>query len=270
LFFLTLFIAESFGQSKSVPEDFCLKNNEFELFKRINEFRIENGKSTIENSISLSYVARLHVNDLLNNHPDTSICNLSSWSDKGIWNACCYNTYVNDPDCMWEKPKEITNFTYRGYELALFFEENFTVDSIIQIIQSTKQARDMVLTNGNYQKKKWICGGVGINDHYVSIWFAQRKDKAGSPELCLEEKPLNEEKLTTETSFYLIVASFESIKDAREALMRLKKNGYKEAGILRSDSNVRLYINKFDGLKEAMFFKQNLPYTYNDAWIFKQ
>ncbi len=259
------------GQNGNIPDKFCISSAEDQLFNRINLFRIENGKTSIENSISLSYVAKLHVDDLLENHPDTSICNLSSWSDKGEWSACCYNSYVPNQDCMWDKPKEITSFKYRGYELALYFEGDFDVDTVMQLIQSSKEARDMILTNGNYRQKKWICGGFGINDHYVSIWFAQRPDRNGNPTICKGEKELetvDQEK--EQASFYLIVASFGSVKDAREALKRLKQNGYKDSGIIRSESNVRLYINKFDGLKEAMYFKQNLPYTYNDSWIYKQ
>lgn len=270
LIFSIFVLSNTHGQNGSIPNKFCITVAEDQLFNRVNQFRIENGKTSIENSISLSYVAKLHVDDLLENHPDTSICNLSSWSDKGDWTACCYNSYVPNPDCMWDKPKEITPFKYRGYELVLYFEEEFNVDTVMQLIQSSKEARDMVLTNGNYKQKKWICGGFGINDNYVSIWFAQRLDNQGSPAICRGEKlqPDSLEKINP--NFYLIVASFESVKDAREALKRLKQSGYKESGILRSDNNVRIYINKFDGLKEAMFFKQNLPYTYNDSWIFKQ
>jgi len=265
-----LVLSNIYGQNKNIPDKFCISVTEDQLFKKINQFRIENGKTSIENSISLSYVAKLHVDDLLENQPDTSICNLSSWSDKGEWSACCYNSYVPNPDCMWDKPKEITSFKYRGYELALFFEDDFDADSVMQLIQSSKEARDMILTNGNYKQKKWVCGGFGINEHYVSIWFAQRPDKEGSPEICKGEKSQVDSTEFKQVSFYLIVASFQSVKDAREALKRLKQNGYKESGILRSDNNIRLYINKFEGLKEAMYFKQNLPYTYNDSWIYKE
>lgn len=271
LIFSILILSNTNGQNGSIPDKFCISVAEDQLHNRINQFRIENGKTNIENSISLSYVAKLHVDDLLENHPDTSICNLSSWSDKGEWTACCYNSYVPNPDCMWDKPKEITSFKYRGYELALYFEDDFDVDTVMQLIQSSKEARDMILTNGNYGQKKWICGGIGINEHYVSIWFAQRPDREGNPIICKGEKELETvDSVKEQTSFYLIVASFESVKDAREALKRLKQNGYKDSGILRSESNIRLYINKFDGLKEAMYFKQNLPYTYNDSWIYKQ
>ncbi len=69
---------------------------------------------------SMTHVAHLHVADLNQHQPDTSICNLHSWSDKGEWTSCCYQAYVPNQNCMWNKPKELTPYKYRGYELAYF------------------------------------------------------------------------------------------------------------------------------------------------------
>lgn len=267
---LTFFYFSLPAQNKKVPDDFCISESENNLLNRINLFRVENGKNEISNSLSLSYVASLHADDLLNNHPDTSICLLSSWSDKGNWKACCYNKYTECQDCMWDKPKELTQFTYRGYELAMYFENDFNVDSIMAMILSSDDARDMILTNGNYKKKKWICGGVGINKNYVSIWFAQRADKYGNAKVCKDEIVVVNDNQNKPSSFYVIISSSDNLKDAKESLKRLKQSGYTEAGILKSNQNQRVYLKVFSTLKEAMFFKQNLPYTYNDAWIFKK
>jgi hypothetical protein len=271
LVFALLVQINIFGQQKSsVPDDFCISGQEEQLMERINLFRAENGKKTISNSISLNYVASLHTNDLQENNPDTSICNLSSWSDKGKWTSCCYNKYVPNQDCMWDKPKELTTFPYRGYELALFFEESFNVDTVFQLIISSKPARDMILTDGYYKHKKWICMGASMSRNYVSIWFAQRADKAGKASICSDKGNVTAvENDKKNSSFYIIVSSFQSAKDAKEGLKRLKHNGYDEAGILKTGTNIRLYIKKTDNLKEAMYYKQNLPYTYNDAWVFK-
>lgn len=275
-FFITISVLLILGTIKGqnnnkVPDDFCISGVENQLFERINIFLTENGKKPLELSKSLSYVAKTHVNDLEQNHPDTSVCNLSSWSDKGTWTACCYNPYVPNPDCMWDKPKELTSFQYRGYELALYFEEEFNTDTIMQLLYSSNQVLDMLLTKGDYSSKKWICIGLGINDNYTSIWFAQRTDKAGEPDICdtlvnTEEEIIFEGK----PKYYIIVSSFTKQKDAREALKRLKQNGFNDAGILKSGTNIRVYLKELESLKEAMYFKQKLPYTYNDAWIFKE
>jgi hypothetical protein len=265
-----------FGQKNNkIPKEFCISNDEHQLFENINVFLAENGKKKLSLSKSLSFVAKTHINDLQINHPDTSICNLSSWSDNGNWTSCCYNSYVPNPDCMWNKPKELTNFKYRGYEMVLFFEDEFNPDSIMQLLYSSNNALAMLLAKDDYSSKKWICMGVGINENYTSIWMAQRADNAGTPDVCknsekaiaeTNEKPANKEA----AKFYIISASFTNNKDAKEAIKRLKQNGFSDAGILKSGTNLRVYLKQLPSLKEAMHFKQNLPYTYNDAWILKE
>lgn len=276
IFFITIFTLCILGtlQSqnyKQIPDDFCISGMEKQLFESINIFLVENGKRTLELSKSLSYVAKTHINDLQQNHPDTSICMLSSWSDKGDWTPCCYNAYVHDPDCMWDKPKELTNFKYRGYEIALFFEEEFNADTVMQLLYSSNSVLDMLLTKGDYLSKKWVSMGIGINENYTSIWFAQRNDKDGRPKLC-DNSEKTEAKIVSngKPKYYIIASSFIKLKDAKEALKRLKQNGFDNAGIIKSGSNIRVYLKELESLKEAMYFKQKLPYTYNDAWILKE
>jgi hypothetical protein len=276
VFFLTLiFSAEYLSAQKVIPDEFCVSLEEQLLFDKLNLLRKDYGKPAVDFSKSLSYVAKLHVEDLLRNHPDTSVCNLSSWSDKGEWTACCYNPYVPNQDCMWDKPKELTPYTYRGYELAGYFEGSFTVDSVINLWSNSKAVLDMLLTEGNFKEKKWICMGLSMNQDYVSVWFGQRADKMGEPDICTSEiaavkadstalKPKSGE------TFYLIFGAFSDPKDAKEAVKRYKKNGFEEAGILKSEELTRVYLGKYDNLKEAMFAKQQLSYTYREAWIFKE
>jgi len=231
---------------------------------------VENDHKALSLSKSLSYVAFVHLDDLIKNHPDTSICNLSSWSDKGDWTACCYNKYVPKQDCMWDKPKELSPFKYRGYELALFIEEGANPDTIMQVLMSSNKAIDMLLTKGTYSKKKWVSIGISIKQNYASIWFAQRDDNTGIPKICQELTTSIESSKPTVSVYYVIAASFEVKTDAKEMLKRLKQTGFKKAGLLKSGNNIRVYLQEFTNLKEAMYFKQNLPYTYGDAWIFKK
>ncbi|NOX85843.1 MAG: SPOR domain-containing protein [Chlorobi bacterium] len=259
---------------KKVPDDFCITSEEKKLFDDINALLTDYNKKALKLSASLSYVARLHVDDLLKNRPDTSICNLSSWSDKGAWTACCYNKYVADQECMWGKPKELTTYPYRGYELAGYFQDEFTADSVIELWSSQKEVLDMILARENYSKKEWVCMGVGMNGHYVSVWFGQRPDKVKPPPVCdTSEIVLTTSKKTKKkstVSYYLIIASFTNERDAREAIKRFKKNGFNNVGYLKTNGKVRIYLDRYSNIKEAMYAKQNLPYTYRDAWIYKE
>ncbi len=273
LVLLLLFPIFTFAQ-KNIPENFCISQEEQHLFEQINILLEQYDKKPLQASASLFYVAHLHVDDLANNHPDTSICNLSSWSDKGEWTACCHNPYLPQQDCMWDKPKELTRYPYRGYELAAYFEDEFNSDSVINLWGNSKQVLDMLLTNGNFEKKKWVCMGVALNEHYVSVWFGQRADPAKKAILCdtssYQEVIAVANKPVEPVTYYLVVGSFLEAKDAKEFLRRLKKNGYENAGIYLDSQNHRIYSDKFTDLKEALFAKKQLPYTHRDAWVFKK
>ena len=259
---------------KKIPKDFCIKNNEIELYNLINKLRVDYGKTKLQLSASLSYVAELHINDLQNNHPDTSICNLSSWSDKGDWTPCCYTKYLHKPDCMWDKPKELTPYPYRGYELVLYIEDDFNTDTIINLWADSKEVLDMILTRGNYENKKWICSGVAIGKNYVSLWFGQRRDKLKKPEVCNFEEQTSDTTIiiTTENkpnTYYLVFGSFDNIHDAKEAYKTTKADNFPNCDILEKNNKYRIYLNKYNSMKEAMFAKQQLSYLYREAWILK-
>lgn len=271
-FFIIMISGQAVLSQNRGLKDFCISANEMQLFERINELRTDYDKSMLQLSASLSYVAKMHVEDLSKNHPDTSICGLSSWSDKGNWKACCYNTYVLNENCMWNKPKELTSYPYRGYELVTYFEDDFTTDSILHIWSGTREVLDMLLTQGNYSTKKWACMGVGVHKNYVSLWFGQRADQAKQPKICdstnYQPVALGSSE-TKDGTFYLIYGSFEDINDAREALKRVKKNNFPDADILTRDGLNRICLGKYDHLKAAIYAKQNLPYSYKEAWILK-
>jgi|FLOH01.1.fsa_nt_gi hypothetical protein len=258
---------------KSLPDDFCISRMESVLFENINLLRDDYGMSKLQLSASLSYVANLHVNDLLTNNPDTSVCNLSSWSNKGDWTPCCYTKYLHNPDCMWDKPKELTPYSFRGYELVTFFEEDFNVDSITNLWSDSKETLDMILMRGNYDNKKWICAGVGINENYVSIWFGQRKDRLTEPEVCdkgaIIDSPNSGIIVTNKSNtYYLIFGSYPSMHDAREDRKKFKID-FADCDILVKNNKYRIYLNKFNSLQEALFAKQQLPFAYREAWILK-
>lgn len=264
----------SLTAQKKLPDGFCINNMEKNLFDMINQLRTDYGKTKLQLSSSLTYVAELHANDLQNNNPDTSICNLSSWSDNGDWTACCYNKYIHKPDCMWNKPKELTPYPYRGYELVTYFEDDFTTDSIFNLWSDSKEVLDMILTRGEYVKKKWACAGVGISNNYVSLWFGQRKDNQKEPTLCDTASKANDivpivRATNKTTTYYLIFGSYTNMHDARYGRKNIKED-FKNCDILAKNDKFRIYLNKFDNLKEAMYAKQQLPFEYREAWILKE
>jgi len=256
-------------------ENVCLNSQEQKLAKLINDFRKENKKSSLPLSKALTIVAKTHVADLQNNRPDTSICLTGSWSNKGNWTPCCYNKYIVKEDCMWDKPKELTKYPFRGYELSYFEEGIIQVDSLFSIWMTSEETKDMLLTNGNFSSKKWETMGLAVGENYACVWFGQRTDGAGAPPPCeslkASETLANKEVDNSKPQkYYIIYGSFALESDAKEAVKRFNNSGFKGAEILSSGNRFRVSLSKHDNLKEAMAFKEKLSASYKDAWILKE
>lgn len=280
LIFVLLFSSQiAISQSTNV-KSVCINADEMKLASLINDYRTQNKLSEIPLSVSLTFVAKTHVADLQTNKPDTSICNTASWSDKGTWTPCCFNSYVLKFECMWDKPKELTSYTYRGYELSYFEEGIVNVDDVFNLWKATNAAADMLLSQNNQSDKKWLAMGVGISENYVSVWFGQRTDPAGRPSKCENEKQdsfavyfNNDTTVITEnennTKYYIIYGSFNSKADANEAVRRYKNSGLVNVQILEKEGRFRIAIDVHDNLKDAMNAKEKLSTSYPEAWIFK-
>ncbi len=256
---------------KKISSSFCLHPAEKQLADSINNIRLSHGKKALPLSISLSYVARTHVGDLLINHPDTSICNLSSWSDKGKgrWEAVCYNPYVVNHNGMWKKPQELTNYRYRGYEMVAYSQDRLVVDSVLSLWEDSPEAMAMILTTGVWEKKSWESMGVGLNGHYASVWFGQRLDKAGRPKICQPVKK-NKKKASTGYAFYLIYGSYPGMSSATKVMNRLIANGFKGAGVLRNHKHNRVYLYRSTDFQQVKKERQKWLKKYPKMWILQQ
>lgn len=265
---------------RSSIETLCLSEEEMKLTELINSFRKQNKLPEISVSISLSYVAKTHVYDLQNHKPDTSICSTLSWSNKGKWTDCCFNNYVLKYECMWEKPKELTSYQYRGYELSYYEEGIIYVDSVFNLWKKTPAVVDMLLGRNIHSDKKWLAFGVGISDNYVSVWFGQRADPAGKASKCNKFKeevfsPLVATsdsvvaKPKKESKFYIIYGSFNNVNDANEAIKRFRNSGLKNVQIVPRDGRFRIALDVFKNLNDAKAALEKLAHSYPEAWIFK-
>lgn len=257
------------SQNKEIPNDFIVSKKSIELFNLINDFRLKNNLKEISLSASLSYVAAVHVNDLIANHPDTFLCNLHSWSDKGDWTACCYQAYIPIQDCMWNKPKELSPYKYRGYELAFYQDEILTAQEILSGWIEIAEASNMILNKGKWVNE-WRAMGVEAKDGYAVVWFGRAADKEPKPKISGEDKlkANHQQTLITDKNnqYFLIFGSYNRLKDAEKRLLQLQKNGFESAVILQSDKKYRLALSVHQTLESA---KNKLPKKYNEAWILK-
>ncbi len=277
LFILTIFAFSSLKvhAQKKMDDDMCVNRNELRLAELINSFRIQNKLPEIPLSKSLFVVAKTHVNDLQINRPDTSICNTASWSDKGKWSSCCFNKYVLKTECMWDKPKELTPYKFKGYEISYFEEGIVNEDSLFRLWSATAEVSDMLLCKGIHSDKKWLAIGVGISDNYACIWLGQRPDPQGKPTVCKNDKQAVSSSVASQQpdgktgKYYLIYGSFSRQPDAEEEVKKYKLAGLKNAQIVLNGDKIRVALGVYDSIKEAMAAKDKYKDKYKDAWILK-
>lgn len=261
------------SQNKSIPSGFCVSKKSFELFNLINDIRKENNLDALPLSASLSFTAESHINDLIENHPDTSLCNLHSWSDKGKWTPCCYQPYIPVQECMWNKPMEITPYQFRGYELAFWQNDTLNPQQILSTWLDIPEARNMILNTGKWQNR-WQAIGVSQKGNYALVWFGRGKDKLPKPIICglsdSEKVQTNPNLIEQKTNlYYIIFGSYNKLKDAEKQLARYQKGKFKGAKILVNDGNYRIGLASFENLEEAKTAKAELDERYKEAWIVK-
>lgn len=167
----------------------CLSPVEQELARLINEYRAKHGLSPVKISVSLTYVAQVHCHDLFGNTNRSAPCNLHSWTDKGKWTSCCYTPDHKKSECMWSKPRELTNYQGDGYEIAYFttgMPESPEVNAreILEAWKASPGHNGLIMNEGIWKTIDWNAMGVGVYNGYATVWFGKEADPAGIPDIC--------------------------------------------------------------------------------------
>ncbi|KAI9293452.1 hypothetical protein K502DRAFT_343168 [Neoconidiobolus thromboides FSU 785] len=135
------------------------------------------GGKEVKYSPNLAKVAQLHAEDLNSHHNiKQKYCNMHSWYTTGDTN-CCYTEDHGQAKCMWEKPKQFSNYQSNGYEVA-YFGKGYGIGpkSVIDGFLNSKGHRVVILNEGDW-KKEWNACGVGHKGGYTTIWFGHDEDK---------------------------------------------------------------------------------------------
>ena len=158
-----------------------LSTEEQELYDLIMEYRQEKGLPSIPLSESLMTVAQLHVNDLVENKPDTGDCNPHSWSSNDKWSSCCYSSERPQGKCMWDKPRELTSYTGNGYEIACGSNvccSDFVMTASFALNSWKKsKAHNAVIINADiWNKNPWNAIGIGLHKGFAVVWFGKEAE----------------------------------------------------------------------------------------------
>lgn len=175
------------GESRPFRADTLhLNNTEVELAKQINEYRESRNLPAISLSASLSLVARVHVYDLARNYKHGKSCNLHSWSSEEYWSSCCYTSDHRRAACMWDKPRELTEYTGDGYEIAFYsnYPYNSPYAEAFEVLKGWKESKghhELIVNKGKWDTADWKALGVGAYGGFVVVWFGEKTDPAGVP-----------------------------------------------------------------------------------------
>lgn len=167
-----------------IPGTFCVSPMEYKLYTMINEYRSRYDLPPIPLSKSLSFVASVHSKDLAVNHPDKGPCNSHSWSAKGYWKPFCYPRDENKKNSVWDKPKELTKYQGKGYEIVYWENTATVIDSIITFWKSMDYFNSFLMNTGKWNGKKWNAIGISIFENYATAWFGELADPDGIPVIC--------------------------------------------------------------------------------------
>jgi len=276
IFLLLMSSPTLFGQD-TIPDDFCISREEFKLFNRINEYRKVMNLPEIALSKSLCYVAKLHVQDLVINKPDTNTCNFHSWSDKGSWNPCCYERDSKDKKCMLSKPGELTNYPGNGHEIVYWENRHVSANTVFEQWRETTASKAVILNMKEWEKYSWKAIGIGIKNGFASAWFGEEYGNTEEIQICnstevykieLPKEPVDQLVVSTaKDRFYLIYGSFAKMEDAKNQATKYKAEGFKKTKVVLKDDKIRISLSDHSTIEGARNAKKMLPTKYKDAWV---
>ncbi|MEI7498868.1 MAG: hypothetical protein WCK84_00360 [Bacteroidota bacterium] len=171
-------------QGNHVPINFCIGDREMNLYKMIDDYRKQHNLPPIPLSKSLSYVAALHARDLFLHPPNQGSCNFHSWSDKGFWTPFCYPKDENKKNSVWDKPRELTKYPSRAYEIVYWENNPLVTDTIIMVWKMEEYFNNFLLNTGKYQGKPWNAIGISVYENYACAWFGEATDPEGAAFVC--------------------------------------------------------------------------------------
>ena len=287
-------------QIRSVPAGYSLSQTEMKLYNMINDYRAGFNLPPIPLSKSLSYVASLHVKDLFTNHPDQAPCNFHSWSNKGQWKPFCYPRDEKKSNSVWDKPKELTGYKGKGYEIIYWENGEVNIDSIIPFWNTIDYFNSFLLNTGKWQDKKWMAIGVGIYQNYAAAWFGDVSEQPDSgavskpaeikilndtvkPKTVKEKKaieikkevkpvvkaPVVEQSEPDGKRFKIIISSQQPREKSQKLASEMISKGYPDAKVLKSGDKIRVSIAEFSSKSQADSALREIKKTFIDAWILK-
>lgn len=276
-----LFVATpSIAQTDTIPADFCISKEEFQLYELINEYRKSFALPPISLSKSLSYVAIAHARDLASFYNPDSVCNMHSWSNKGRWTPICFPSQQSRKNNVRLKAIEIIGYPAEAYEITYWSNVEKMPRQILSFWREKKVSADMLLNRNEWKSSAWKAIGVGIEEGYAVVWLGKVVDYEVSTPVCGSQiKVLNDAapdyklaqatqvKNPNQSIYYITIASFNDRKDAINAVKSYKEMGYPKTVLLEVENKIRVAVDYYTDKSEADNALKKYAQKFKGAWI---
>jgi len=179
------FMQASMRPEKTTASGSCLSLEEKKLYDLMMDYRRSKGLPSIPLSAKLTLVAQTHARDLVENYDFNpgNRCNPHSWSRKGKWSPCCYNSDPSRGKCMWDKPMEIAGYDSPGYEIAYYSSAGASALEGLEGWKKSPSHNPVIINEGIWKNVVWKGIGIGIYKQYGVVWFGELEDTV-VPEEC--------------------------------------------------------------------------------------
>lgn len=170
----------AFGHNPTPAEEVCLSAEEKKLYDLIMAYRKSKKLPPIPFSSKLTKVAQVHARDLEENfdYGNMGDCNPHSWSEKGEWSSCCYTPDHKQAKCMWDKPREIAQYSGNGYEIAYYSSSGANAEQGLDGWKKSPGHNPLIVNTGMWAKVNWKAIGIGFYGQYGVVWFGEEADES--------------------------------------------------------------------------------------------
>ncbi|NPD44822.1 MULTISPECIES: SPOR domain-containing protein [unclassified Lentimicrobium] len=283
---LLLFAIGVLGQNKSIPEDFCITQKEYQLYELINQYRAKLMLEPITLSNSLCFVAKTHAKDLSQNYPIGEDCNMHSWSANSDWKSFCFPADQNRKNDIKDKAKELTSYPGKAWEITYWDNQELNLDNVVEFWTSIEYTAAMLSNTEKWKDKVWRSIGLGIYDGYVLLWLGEKEDVELNTIVCetgerIMNKSIPNELIVPVASqmssssntvkakhYYIIIGSYKKKADAQAAIDSYHQMGYPNAQLIEEQGRVRVAIDKLESEVDANESLAKYRNKFQGAWVF--
>lgn len=185
------FEAELVWDAVDSNHEVCISPEEHLLYELLMEYRAEFDLPIIPISSELTMVAQEHCKDLVVNSPDlVEGCSVHSWSYESGFKGCCHGLDGSNPDCIWDKPYELTGYPGPGYEIVVGTSKNdlgrrkLSLGAALEAWANSPSHNCVILNLEPFNQVEWRSIGIAVNNGFACVWFGEKESKWPMPKQC--------------------------------------------------------------------------------------